>query len=53
MFDGLENLEKENDNSIFGEFKYENNNIAFDTASNSFKDLIKNHLENKRDEKRH
>lgn len=40
VFDGLKNLEKEGDTSAIGEFEYESNEIAFDTACNTFKKLL-------------
>lgn len=40
VFDGLKDLEKENDTSVIGEFKYENNNVAFDTACDKFKKML-------------
>lgn len=39
IFDGLAGLEKENDTSVIDDFKYENNNIAFDTACDVFKKI--------------
>lgn len=40
VFDGLKGLEKEGDTSVIGEFEFENNNIAFDTACNTFKKIL-------------
>lgn len=40
VFDGLKNLEKEGDTSVIGEFEYESNDIAFDTACNTFKKML-------------
>lgn len=40
IFDGFKNLEKD-DVSVNVDFKYENNDIAFDTACNAFKNILK------------
>lgn len=40
VFDGLKCLEKEGETSVIDEFAYENNDIAFDTACNTFKKLL-------------
>lgn len=40
VFRGLEALEKEGEKSVIGEFEYESNDIAFDTACVTFKKLL-------------
>ena len=40
VFDGFNNLEKNNDSTIIKEFTYGSNNEAFDTACNTFKELV-------------
>ena len=42
IFDGLNKLEQENNKSHIGQLGFQDNNIAFDTACNEFKNILKN-----------
>ncbi len=41
VFQGIADLEQEGEKSVIGEFEYESNDIAFDTAVYAFKNIIK------------